>query len=387
MTTSRFARFSRISRISLAVPAILAIPLATVACADKDDDATTYTVTATDDSCEVSSYEGTTGNNSFEVTNNGRKITEFYVYTDGGRVVGEVENIGPGASRKLLVEIPKAGDYKVTCKPGMVGEGIGHDFTVTGDEVSLAEGDDKLASAVDGYLRYVRSQTTALKEQTETFNQAIQDGDVARAKELFAPARTYYERIEPIAESFPDDLDPRIDLREADLEDGQKWTGYHRIEKQLWEDNTITDETKKDGDQLVADINELVDGVAAADFSVQPVQIATGAQGLLDEIATSKITGEEDTFSHTDLWDFQANLDGSKAAIAALEDTLDEKDPGLLASINEKFDAVEKLVDGYRRGDGFITYDKVSEPDRKKLSGAIDQLTEQVSKVAEVISK
>ncbi|WP_414121565.1 iron uptake system protein EfeO [Corynebacterium nuruki] len=387
MTTSRFARFSRISRISLAVPAILAIPLATVACADKDDDATTYTVTATDDSCEVSSYEGTTGNNSFEVTNNGKKITEFYVYTDGGRVVGEVENIGPGASRKLLVEIPKAGDYKVTCKPGMVGEGIGHDFTVTGDEVSLAEGDDKLASAVDGYLRYVRSQTTALKEQTETFNQAIQDGDVARAKELFAPARTYYERIEPIAESFPDDLDPRIDLREADLEDGQKWTGYHRIEKQLWEDNTITDETKKDGDQLVADINELVDGVAAADFSVQPVQIATGAQGLLDEIATSKITGEEDTFSHTDLWDFQANLDGSKAAIAALEDTLDEKDPGLLASINEKFDAVEKLVDGYRRGDGFITYDKVSEPDRKKLSGAIDQLTEQVSKVAEVISK
>jgi iron uptake system component EfeO len=384
MTTSRFAR---ISRISLAVPAILAIPLATVACADKDEDATSYTVTATDDSCEVSSYEGTTGNNSFEVTNNGRKITEFYVYTDGGRVVGEVENIGPGASRKLLVEIPKAGDYKVTCKPGMVGEGIGHDFTVTGDEVSLAEGDDKLAAAVDGYLRYVRSQTTALKEQTETFNQAIQDGDVARAKELFAPARTYYERIEPIAESFPDDLDPRIDLREADLEDGQKWTGYHRIEKQLWEDNTITDETKKDGDQLVADINELVDGVAAADFSVQPVQIATGAQGLLDEIATSKITGEEDTFSHTDLWDFQANLDGSKAAIAALEDTLDEKDPGLLASINEKFDAVEKLVDGYRRGDGFISYDKVSEPDRKKLSGAIDQLTEQVSKVAEVISK
>jgi iron uptake system component EfeO len=387
MTTSRFPRVSRISRISLAVPAILAIPLATVACADKDDDATTYTVTATDDSCEVSSYEGTTGNNSFEVTNNGKKITEFYVYTDGGRVVGEVENIGPGASRKLLVEIPKAGDYKVTCKPGMVGEGISHDFTVTGDEVSLAEGDDKLAAAVDGYLRYVRSQTTALKEQTETFNQAIQDGDVARAKELFAPARTYYERIEPIAESFPDDLDPRIDLREADLEDGQKWTGYHRIEKQLWEDNTITDETKKDGDQLVADINELVDGVAAADFSVQPVQIATGAQGLLDEIATSKITGEEDTFSHTDLWDFQANLDGSKAAIAALEDTLDEKDPGLLASINEKFDAVEKLVDGYRRGDGFITYDKVSEPDRKKLSGAIDQLTEQVSKVAEVISK
>lgn len=379
-------KISRISRAALAVPAVLALPLGMAACADKDDDAPVFTVTADDSTCDLDSYDATTGNNNFEVTNNGKKITEFYVYTDGGRVVGEVENIGPGATRKLLVSIPEAGTYTVTCKPGMVGEGISHDLNVTGDSVDLAEGDDKLTAAVEGYLRYVRSQTAALQEQTDAFAQAIQDDDINTAKALFAPTRIYYERIEPIAESFPDDLDPRIDAREADLAEGETWTGFHKIEKQLWVDKKITDETKKDADQLIADVKELVDGVNASDYTVAPDLIANGAHGLLDEISTSKITGEEDIFSHTDLWDFQANLDGSKAAVASLEESIDEKDPSLLADINAKFDAVQKLLDGYREGDGFVYYDTVSDADRKKLSTALDQLNEQVAKVTGVIT-
>ncbi len=171
-----------------------------------------------------------------------------------------------------------------------------------------------------------------------------------------------------MAESFPDDLDPRIDLREADIEEGDTWTGFHKIEKDLWVNRKITDETKKDAAQLKKDIAELVDGVAADDYTLTPVQIASGAQGLLDEIATSKIAGEEDIFSHTDLYDFQANLDGSKAAIASLEKALNERDPQLL--INERFEKVQTLLDKY-----------------KELSDALDVLTEKVSTVQEVVAK
>ncbi len=173
-----------------------------------------------------------------------------------------------------------------------------------------------------------------------------------------------------MAESFPDDLDPRIDLREADVEEGDAWTGFHKIEKDLWVNRKITDETKKDAAQLKKDIAELVDGIAADDYTLIPVQIASGAQGLLDEIATSKITGEEDIFSHTDLYDFQANLDGSKAAIASLEKALNERDPQLLTDINERFEKVQTLLDKY-----------------KELSDALDVLTEKVSTVQEVVAK
>ena len=201
---------------------------------------------------------------------------------------------------------------------------------------------------MDNYVSYVRSQTKNLKTQTAEFVNAIKTDDMEKAKELFPQVRTPYERIEPVAESFPNDLDPRIDLREADIADGDEWTGFHAIEKDLWKNKKITDSTKKLADQLSKDIDELVEGVESKDFDVTPVQIATGAQGLLDEIATSKITGEEDIFSKTDLWDFQANLEGSKAAIAALETPLEQRKPGKLDEINKRFDEVQELLNGYR---------------------------------------
>ena len=357
------------------------------ACADKVDESqsTNFTVAATDDACTVSGAEATTGTSTFEVTNNGEKTTEFYVYTSGGRVVGEVENIGPGATRKLVVQITDPGDYTLTCKPGMVGDGFSQTLKVTGEAVE-ASTDEVLTQAVDGYISYVRSQTTALQGQVDEFVAAIESDDIDTAKELFPLARTPYERIEPVAESFPNDLDPRIDLREADIQEGDTWSGFHKIEKDLWVNKKITDETKADAAQLKQDIAELVDGVAADDYTLAPVQIASGAQGLLDEIATSKITGEENIFSHTDLYDFQANLDGSRAAIASLEKALNERDPQLLTDINERFDAVQTLLDTYREGDGFVSYDKVSQDERRKLSDALDVLTEKVSTVQEVVA-
>ena len=357
------------------------------ACADKVDasQSTNFTLAATDDACTVSGAEATTGTSTFEVTNNGEKTTEFYVYTSGGRVVGEVENIGPGATRKLVVQITDPGDYTLTCTPGMVGDGFSQTLKVTGEAME-ASTDEVLTQAVDGYISYVRSQTTALQGQVDAFVAAIESDEIDAAKELFPLARTPYERIEPVAESFPNDLDPRIDLREADIQEGDTWSGFHKIEKDLWVNKKITDETKADAAQLKQDIAELVDGVAADDYTLAPVQIASGAQGLLDEIATSKITGEEDIFSHTDLYDFQANLDGSRAAIASLEKALNERDPQLLTDINERFDAVQTLLDTYREGDGFVSYDKVSQDERRELSDALDVLTEKVSTVQEVVA-
>lgn len=379
---------SRISRTGAAFLALASISTL-AACADKEEpgaEATAMTVTATDSTCDVSGTEATTGTASFDVSNNGEKTTEFYVYTSGGRVIGEVENIGPGATRKLIAHFAEPGDYTLTCKPGMVGDGFSAPLTVTGEAQDATEGDDALAEATEGYITYVRTQTRSLDSMTSDWVDAIEAGDVDEAKRLYPLVRTPYERIEPVAESFPDDLDPRIDLREADIQEGDTWTGFHKIEKQLWVDGKITDQTKADAQQLRADITELVDQVALDSYEISPVQIASGAQGLLDEIATSKITGEEDIFSHTDLYDFQANLDGSRAAIAALEVPLNEREPELLGDINSRFDDVQKLLDGYREGDAFIPYEEVNQDQRRELSDTLDMLTAKVATVQEVVA-
>jgi len=346
--------------------------------------AAAVTVNASDTECELSASEGTTGASTFNITNNGTKVTEFYVYSEGERVMGEVENISPGLSRKLIVQLVEPGTYQTACKPGMVGDGIRGDFKVTGDAVKI-DTEGKFKEAADSYKRYVNSQTDALIPATQTFVDAVKRGDIPAAKAQFPIARTYYERIEPVAESFPNDLDPRIDLREADVEEGQKWTGFHRLEKDLWVTGLQPD-SNAIADQLLADVKELDAGVKAPDYSIDSTQIAGGAQGLLDEVSKSKISGEEDIFSHTDLWDFNANVQGSQTAVASVRPILDERNPDLGKRVDQRFAAVEALLLKLRAGDGFVFYDKVTEPQRQELSRAIDALSAEVSQVQGVIA-
>ncbi|HEY6650019.1 MAG TPA: iron uptake system protein EfeO [Mycobacterium sp.] len=342
------------------------------------------TVTASDSTCELSGTEASTGPSTFVITNNGDKVTEFYVYGEGERVMGEVENISPGLQRKLIVQLAEPGTYQTACKPGMVGDGIRGDFKVTGDAVKV-DTEGKFKEASDSYKRYVNSQTDALIAATAVFVDAVKKGDVNAAKAQYPIARTYYERIEPVAESFPNDLDPRIDLREADLEPGQKWTGFHRLEKDLWVAGLQPDSNAM-ADQLMADVKELDNGVKAPEYKIDSTQIAGGAQGLLDEVSSSKITGEEDIFSHTDLWDFKANVEGSQTAVASVRPILDERNAELGKKVDQRFAEVEALLEKYRQGDGFISYDKVTEPQRQELSRAIDALSKEVSQVQGVIA-
>ena len=367
----------------LATTAVL--PFVLAGCTEKAaSDPETVSVTATDSSCEVSATEGVTGRSTFTVTNNGSKVTEFYVFAPGDRALGEVENIGPGSTRQLIVSIPEPGDYELSCRRGMAGDGIRRPFTVTGDSQATTDADGKLAEAADGYRRYIRSQTDALVTTTGEFVAAIRANDIDEAKRLFPLSRTYFERIEPEAESFGD-LDPRLDLREADLEPGQEWTGFHRLEKDLWVTGPQPD-TGMIADRLAADVAELAELVNAEDYAIDPTRIAGDAQGLLDEISTSKITGEEDIFSHTDLYDFQANVDGSQAAVAALRPIIDERDAALGTAIDARFAELDAALAQYRVGEGFVSYDTVTEPQRQELSRLIDALSAEVSKVQGVVA-
>src|SRR5690242_8851633 len=191
-------------------------------------------VTAADDSCQVGATEAPAGTITFSVRNTGSKITEFYLYGTGDRIMGEVENVGPGLTRNLIVEVPDGGTYTTACKPGMVGDGIRAPFTVTGSAARSVDENAKLGEATAGWKRYVTSQVDALVPKTQEFVDAVKKGDVATAKSLYPVSRSYWERIEPVAESFGD-IDPKIDGREDDERDpGVQWTGYHRLEKDLW---------------------------------------------------------------------------------------------------------------------------------------------------------
>jgi iron uptake system component EfeO len=375
----------RIPRL-FAIAAAGALAAGLTACSDDKGPAGTdaggpIAVSATDTACEVARTDVAAGTVVFKVQNKGSKVTEFYVYAAGDRVMGEVENIAPGLARELHVELP-AGTYETACKPGMIGKGLRGALKVSGSAPALAE-DAKLAQATVSYQRYVKSQTAALLDKTREFVAAVKADDVAKAKALFPVTRTYWERIEPVAEIFGN-LDPKIDGREEVVEEGMEFTGFHRIEKDLW----VTGSAAKSGpmaDRLMKDIEEIVAKANAEKLS--PLQLANGAKELLDEVATGKITGEEDRYSHTDLWDFNANVEGSKAAVAALRPVLEERAPDLVKQLDEQFAAVDTTMQKHRAGDGWKLHNQLTKAELKELSDVINALGEPVSKVAAVVAR
>ncbi len=375
---------------ALALPALAACTDNTTS-AGKDGNDRTITVTSTDDSCTLSTDRAPSGNLVYKIKNAGDKVTEFYLYGhDGQRIVGEVENVGPGLSRDLVINVP-AGKYVPTCKPGMVGKGIRSDFTVTDSgQGGAVEGasQQQIATANAQYKAYVRDQTDQLLSGTRKFVAAYVAGDDAKARALYAPTRVHWERIEPVAESFGD-LDPRMDLREADLEQGQRWTGWHRIEKDLWPPSggytPLTQEQRRTyAERLLADTKTLHARVQKLSFTVD--QIGNGAKGLLDEVAKSKVTGEEEAWSHTDLYDFAANVDGAHVAFEGLRPVLSQKDPQLEKQIDRRFAELQRLLDQHRSGSGFVSYTSLSTQQVKQLSDAVNALSEPLSKLTAAVT-
>lgn len=365
------------------VGTVSALALGLSGCASESAATGAITVNATNSKCTLSATDLEAGPRTFRITNNGSKVTEFYLYASGDRIVGEVENVGPGLSRNLVVDLPK-GTYQGACKPGMVGDGIRQTITVTGSAAKELSDSAELKAAADSYHRFVQSQTGALIQKTTEFVAAVKAGKVDEAKALFPVARTYWERIEPVAETFGD-LDPITDGRINDVEPGQDFTGWHRIEKQLWESNNTTGMDKY-ADQLLANVKEIVKRSKTAPLTA--LELAQGTKGLLDEVATTKITGEEDAYSHTDLSDFRANIDGSEAALAALRPVLIKRDKDLVAKIDAASKSLDTLLNQYQKADGtWTSYDKLTKPEIKALSDAVAALSEPISKVAAVVAK
>jgi len=383
--------------LTLAATALATLPVfaactenASSADGDEKTDPRTLTVSSSADACDVSAASAPAGTLTFEVTNTGSQVTEFYLLgADGLTIKAEIENIGPGISRKLTVNAAP-GKYVTACKPGMEGDGIRADFTVkaAADAPSVSASDQQLTeAALENYKAYVNDQSDQLVEATRRFVGLYKSGKDDEARALYPEARMHWERIETVAESFGD-LDPLTDAREADLEPGQKWTGWHRIEKDLWPPASGYQALGKQqratyGDDLMANITTLDSRIAGLDYTVD--QIANGSRGLLEEVANGKVTGEEEAWSHTDLWDFQANVDGARVGWEGVKPIVAPKDPALTKQLDERFQALQALLDQQKRGDGFVFYGQVSDADKKALSDAVNALSEPLSRLTAAV--
>jgi iron uptake system component EfeO len=176
-------------------------------------------------------------------------------------------------------------------------------------------------------------------------------------------------------------LDADIDARANDVP-ASHWSGFHRIEKGLFQDKSLAGMAKW-GDKLVADITTLQ--TKTNQLTYQAPDLANGAQGLLDEVASGKITGEEERYSHIDMVDMANNVEGSEQAFAQLAPAVQKIDPSLAATITAEFAALDKVIDKYRTTSnvsGYVLYPSLTDADRRSLAAAVKAVQEALSRVA-----
>jgi iron uptake system component EfeO len=348
--------------------------------ADGGATAQTLAVTLTDAGCSPATLHAKAGTLTLDVSNGGTsKVSELELKNADGIILGERENIVEGIDGSFTLDL-QPGRYTLNCPNGdKEDNGL---LVVTGKAApAQANTAALLQKATAGYHAYVVAQTAQLVAGTRRFVAALNAGDLEGAKSMFGPVRFHYEAIEPVAESFGN-LDPEIDARTNDVDDPAAWTGFHRIEQILWVERT-TDGTTALGAKLLTDVETLQRRVRTLSF--QPAQLANGGVELLNEVAGSKITGEEDRYSHTDLSDFQGNLTGARVAFDLLRPALVQRGVATLArTIATRFATVQKGLDRYKRSTplGFATYDELTAGDRRAFAQQIDALAEPLSTVA-----
>jgi iron uptake system component EfeO len=344
-------------------------------------------VTLTPQGCAPSPAKVAAGHIAFNVTNkNADAVSEAELRSsDGSHILGEQENLTPGLSGGFSLSL-QAGTYQISC-PGAASSTA--TFTVTGAKAGTTwQSDARLTAAVRGYAAYVTTNVNTLISNTQAFCDAIDAGDMARAKLLYPTARVPYERVEPVAEIWGD-LDTAIDGRwENPVTVASQFVGFHRIEQLMWEDDTLTGAPAL-CTGLLGHERQLLTLVTSATYS--PLEMAAGATDLINEAATAKITGEEDRYSNVDFIDFTGNIDGAREVVTLLTPYLKAVAPSALTTVAARLATLESQLSTYKRSPGyddtgFVEYSTVLDAQRRQLSAAVNAYAEALSKISTYVS-
>lgn len=239
----------------------------------------------------------------------------------------------------------------------------------------------QLVGPIAQYKIYVLQNVRQLVTDTRAFTTAVKAGRIEEAKRLYAPTRTSYEKIEPIAELFSD-LDAAIDSRADDHERAERdprFGGFHRIEYALWTEKS-TRGVATVADRLLANVQALQTRLTRLTFP--PSKVVGGAAVLMEEVAATKISGEENRYSRTDLYDFQANFEGAYKIVTLLKPLVERQNRAFVTTTEANFKAVFDTLAKYRTaGGGFVSYVQLTERDRRLLAGKVNVLAEDLSRL------
>ncbi|MDR6236770.1 iron uptake system protein EfeO [Pseudomonas oryzihabitans] len=326
--------------------------------------------------CEPNALEVPAGPARFRIVNRSDRAVEWEIL-DGVLVVEERENIAPGLSQVINATLAP-GDYAITC--GLLSNPRG---TLKVLPTAASEAASKamptltqFIGPLSEYRVYLNQQSRLLLQGITALQQALAAGDLQQARDAYAAARLPYQRLAATAQRFAE-LDNRLNAR-ADYyekrEQDPAFGGFHRIEQGLF----VADSTaglEPVAARLQQDATALRDALLGQ--SLPPEQLSGNAARLLHNLASTRISGEEERYSQLVLPGFAANLEGTRKVIDLLRPLLSKGHQDLQQQLDSQAQAFADAL-----GDQQRPYANLSASDRDRIAKAAQALADSLDQVA-----
>jgi iron uptake system component EfeO len=266
--------------------------------------------------------------------------------------------------------------------------------TSCGSSGDSQTGTEPVTGADALYRSYLEQTAEDLVGWSERMVDRIRSENFGNAESPYASARASYGQIEPVAEGFKS-LDHQLDASFGEAPPS-KLGGFHGIEWALWNEKHRAGLVQV-ANRYLADVKKLQLKVRTADLD--PLRITNEANKTLADASDSALRGKEDPYSHIDLVDISANVEGAQAVFETVKPLVAEKDPDL---VRETEDAFDGAYDGLRHfgypardndaprpsapGVAFVQYIERTKDEFRQLGERLDALRKPLSEVPAVIS-
>lgn len=326
--------------------------------------------------CAPNALEVPAGPARFRIVNRSDRAVEWEIL-EGVLVVEERENIAPGLSQVINATLAP-GDYAITCGLLSNPRGTLKVLPTAASEAASKTGPTltQFIGPLSEYRVYLNQQGRLLLQGITALQQALAAGDLSQARAAYAAARLPYQRLAATAQRFAE-LDNRLNARADYYEQREQdpaFGGFHRLEQGLFVANS-TAGLEPIAARLQQDAAALRDALLGQ--SLPPEQLSGNAARLLHNLATTRISGEEERYSQLVLPGFAANLDGTRKIIDLLRPLLSKGHQDLQQQLDSQVQAFATAL-----GDQQRPYASLSTEERDRIAAAAQALADTLDQVA-----
>ncbi|MCL2514398.1 MAG: FTR1 family protein [Microbacteriaceae bacterium] len=369
----------------VALPALIAAAVI-VALPAQASGSTAVHVTAT--ACGTGWSSGTTGRQTFAVSNEAPSAVEITLRTASGAVVGEIETLGPGTTSPLTTTLA-SGSYAFHClfagQPALDGAAVQvsgaavHDATAAVAPASIAD----LAEPNNEYQWYAYGKLGTLQTQLKTLRAAAAAGDAATARRDWLAAMLTWEQVGASYNSFGA-LGQAVDGLPTQFEGGAQdpgFTGLHRVEHDLWH-GASRQTLVKDIDVTVSAVAKVRASLGSLDLAGDPTNLPLRAHEILEDALRDHLMGTDDGGSGASFALTDADVQVTRVVLGELAPVLTPRSPQLVATANAQLDTLQGALQALRRPDGtWVPLGAATLAQRQAVDSAIGAALETLSAV------